>query len=194
MEQIAEERAAAKSVVQSVLERGEEVWEEEIPASWRTAGFVQEMTAAAVGILESNPPRSLSFAQLALAVASTIPPETYPSPVQAHIEGRAWKEIGTAHRYLDAYDAALRAYVAAHRSFAGECSLVHEQARAEYGRASMLILCDHHEEGLALLNCITEVFRTFGDQTLVANCEAVKAVSSTTKGDLNTALAINLRL
>jgi len=106
MEQIAEERAAATPIVQSVLGRGEEVWEEEIPTSWRTAGFVQELTAAAAGILENDPPRSLSLAQLALAVASTIPPETYPSPVQAHIEGRAWREIGTAHRYLDAYDAA----------------------------------------------------------------------------------------
>jgi hypothetical protein len=86
MEQIAEERAGAKPVVQSVLGRGEEVWDEEIPASWRTAGFVQELTAAAAGILESDPPRSLSFAQLALAVASSIPADTYPPPVQAHIE------------------------------------------------------------------------------------------------------------
>jgi tetratricopeptide (TPR) repeat protein len=152
------------------------------------------LTAAAAGILESDPPRSLSFAQLALAVASTIPAETYPSPVQAHIEGRAWKEIGTAHRYLDAYDAALRAYVAAHRSFANECSLVHEQTRAEYGRAVILTFCDSDDEALSVLDEITKVFKSFGDETLVANCQAVKAVITCHRGDLKTALEINLEL
>src|SRR5438445_2973110 len=151
MERIAEERAAAKPIVHSVLERGEEVWEEEIPASWRTAGFVQELTAAAAGILESNPPRSLSFAQLALAVASTIPPETYPSPVQAHIEGRAWKEIGTAHRYLDAYDAALRAYVASERIFSQHDALSHDRGCLQLVRAVLLVVTRDDESAFDLI-------------------------------------------
>ena len=68
MEQIAEERIAARPIVEELLSRGDEVWDEEIPESWRTAGFVQELTAAGAAIVETNPKKSLSLAQLALKI------------------------------------------------------------------------------------------------------------------------------
>ena len=190
MEQIAEERAVAKPMVQSVLGRGEDVWDEEIPASWRTAGFVQELTAAAAGILESDPPRSLSFAQLALAVASSIPADTYPPPVQAHIEGRAWKEIGTAHRYLDAYDAALRAYTAAHRVFARECVLSHDQGCLQLVRAGLLILTGDDSTALKLIAESGAVFRAHGDQNRLEQAEFTKGLVHHYRGELHQARAM----
>jgi tetratricopeptide (TPR) repeat protein len=194
MEQIAEERIAARPIVEKLLSRGEEVWDEEIPESWRTAGFVQELTAAGAGILETDPSRCLNFTQLALAVVSSIPAETYPSPVQQFIGGRAWKEIGLAHRYLDKYDAALRAYDAAQRAFACEYSLAHEMARTQYGQASVLIMNFRDDEGLRSLNRTLDLFRDFRDEQSLVHCEIAKSVIRYHAGDIKTALALTLEL
>jgi tetratricopeptide (TPR) repeat protein len=192
MEQIAEERIAARPLVQNLLSRGDEVWDEEIPESWRTAGFVQEVTAAADGILETDPSRSLSFAQLALAAASSIPSKTYPPPVQPFIEGRALKQIATAHRYLDKYDAALRGFDAALRAFARERALVHETARGEFGRATVSVISHHDNDVGELLERAAKVFRSFGDEKSVAHCEIVRAFITYRKGDLQAALMKHL--
>jgi tetratricopeptide (TPR) repeat protein len=192
MEQIAEERIAARPMVQELLSRGNEVWDEEIPESWRTAGFVQELTAAAAAILETDPSRCLNFTQLALAVASSIPRETYPSPVQAFIEGRAWKEIATACRFLDLYDAALRAFDAALRAFARECVLVHETARGQFGRATVSMISHHHDDAGELLDRAEKVFWSFGDENSVAHCEIAAAFITYRKGDLQAALMKHL--
>jgi tetratricopeptide (TPR) repeat protein len=192
MEQIAEERIAARPIVEKLLSRGDDVWDEEIPDSWRTAGFVQELTAAGAAILETDPSRCLNFTQLALAVASSIPRETYPSPVQPFIEGRAWKEIATAHRFLDLYDAALRAFDAALRAFARECVLVHETARGQFGRATVSIISHHDNDAGELLDRAEKVFWSFGDENSVAHCEIAGAFITYRKGDVQAALMKHL--
>jgi len=158
------ERAAARGIVSSLRASSAEVWDWEIPAHWRTAGFVQELTSTASDVLESNPRESLAYAQLALAIATSIPSATYPSPVQAQIEGAAWKEIGTAHRYLGEFDAALRAYDAAQRSYGGADTLAHDSAVIELARAIVLPEMQRHEEALQLLASIEPVFESFEDR------------------------------
>src|SRR5437016_4583281 len=143
--QVTAERAAARPVINSLRTSGADVWDSEIPPSWRNAGFVQELTAAASAVLESDPRDSLALAQLALAIATSIPARRYTPTVQAQLEGTAWKEIGTAHRYLSEYDAALRAYDAAHRSFAAAHALAHHNARQllnDLGLTAELNRCD----------------------------------------------------
>jgi tetratricopeptide (TPR) repeat protein len=157
------ERAAARGIVASLRASSAEVWDWEIPAHWRTAGFVQELASIASDVLESNPRESLAYAQLALAIATSIPSGTYPVPVQAQIEGAAWKEIGTAHRYVGEFDAALRAYDAAQRCFAGANTLAQDAAIVELARAIVLVDLDRHEEALSLLNSIAPVLRSFED-------------------------------
>lgn len=194
MEQIAEERIAARPIVQELLTRGDEVWDEEIPESWRTAGFVQELTAAGAAILETDPTRCLNFTQLALAVASSIPRETYPSPVQAFIEGRAWKEIAVAHRYQSSYDAATRAYAAAHRAFAQESALVHEQVRAQFGHATVFVVTARYDDAIELLARVEDVFRGYGDERNIISCEITRAAISYCRGDFQRAAAKHLEL
>ena len=157
------ERAAARDIVAGLRASSTEVWDWDIPSHWRTAGFVQELTSTASDVLESNPRESLACAQLALAVATSIPSGTYPSPVQAQIEGASWKEIGTAHRYMGEFDAALRAYDAAQRSYAGANTLAHDAAVIELARAIVLADLDRHEDALRLLNSIAPVLRGFED-------------------------------
>jgi len=110
VEQITAERGAAYPTVERLRSADlDRLWDEELPASWRTAGFVQELTAAAADLLERDARRSLELAQLAQAVSTSIPSHAYPPTVFAQLEGNAWKEIGTAHRYLSEFDAAIRA-------------------------------------------------------------------------------------
>ncbi|PYQ50232.1 MAG: hypothetical protein DMF59_11420, partial [Acidobacteria bacterium] len=75
--QLTAEREAARKTVASLRASSAEVWDWEIPADWRTAGFVQELTSIAYDIVESNPRESLGFAQLALAIATSIPTAAY---------------------------------------------------------------------------------------------------------------------
>src|SRR5439155_23147009 len=157
--QLTAEREAARKTVASVRASSAEVWDWEIPADWRTAGFVQELTSIAYDIVESNPRESLGFAQLALAIATSIPTAAYPMPIQAQIEGAAWKEIGTAHRYMGEFDAALRAYDAAQRALGSANALRQDAAVIELARAVVLGELERYDEALRLLASIEPVLR-----------------------------------
>jgi tetratricopeptide (TPR) repeat protein len=174
IEQLTAERAAARPLVQELRSDTSSIWEAEVPASWRTAGFVQELSSAASDVLESDPRESLLLAQLALAVASSIPTDAYATPVQAQIEGTAWREIGTAHRYLSQYDAALRAYDAAHRSFAAANALAHDAAIVEFARAIALADLQRYTEALDLLAGAEPLFRSFGDAARLVKISLLK--------------------
>ncbi|HEX9162480.1 MAG TPA: hypothetical protein VF980_12310, partial [Thermoanaerobaculia bacterium] len=115
-----------------------DAWDEPIPPAWRTLGFVQELALEAATTLEQDPELSCSLAQFAVATASGISPTAYPPLAIAFAEGQAWKELGTAHRYLSQYDAALRAYDAARRSYASYGALAHELAIVDLARAVAL--------------------------------------------------------
>jgi hypothetical protein len=161
--QLSQERAAAKPVVESICADGKEIWDVDIPEEWRTAGFVQELTAAASAIVDSDPRMSLNLAQFALAIATSIPSNRYATPIQAQIEGNAWKEIGTAHKYMSEYDASLRAYDSASRAFAGASSLSLDEAVIDFARAIVFVDLDKCEEALALLEKIDPIFAAFED-------------------------------
>jgi tetratricopeptide (TPR) repeat protein len=162
--QISAERDAARPVVDDLRSSLGSLWEDDLPASWRTAGFVQELTTAAAEILEHDPRRSLGLAQLALAVATSIPPDTYPVPVQAQVEGTAWKEIGNAHRYLSEYDAALRAFDSAQRCLADSSTLGHDRAVVEFARAVVLSDIGKQDEARELISDVIPILRSYADQ------------------------------
>lgn len=172
--QLASERAAAKPVVASIRATETDVWEGEIPPEWRNAGFVQELTAHAASVLESDPRNSLALAQLALAIATNIPSNAYPAPVQAQLEGNAWKEIGTAHRYVSEHEAALRAYGSARCAYASARTLAHDEAVADFGRAVVLADLNRTGEAAALLEKIEPVFEAFVDRRRLVKVKALR--------------------
>jgi tetratricopeptide (TPR) repeat protein len=190
VEKITAEREAACPVVDRLrfadLDR---LWDEQLPESWRTAGFVQELTAASAEVLEKDARRSLVLAQLAEAVSTSIPTNEYPATVFAQLEGNAWKEIGTAHRYLSEFDAALRAYNAAERAFARSGSLSHDVAVVELARAVVLSELRKHDEALALIGKSAPVFGTFGDQRRLTQAALLKGMIHQRRGQLETARA-----
>lgn len=172
--QLTDERRLAKPVVAALCASASNIWEIDIAPAWRTAGFVQEMTAAANSAVDSDPRSALALAQLALAIATSIPARSYPAPVQAQIEGAAWKEIGLAHYYLNEYDASLRAYDSSIRAYATANSLAHDEAVIEFARAIVFVDLDRYDEALGILNKVEPLFEGFGDQKHVVQVKALR--------------------
>jgi tetratricopeptide (TPR) repeat protein len=159
--QLARERAAARDIVDRIS--AVDVWDDEIPQAWRTAGVVQELLAAAGRILETDPVRSLSLSQLALVIATSIPPGTYEPTVQSHLEGSAWKEVATSHRYRSEYDAALRALDRADAHFGSSAALSHDQAVVGLARAVVFSEMGRYDDALTFLRETTPALRSFAD-------------------------------
>jgi tetratricopeptide (TPR) repeat protein len=190
VEKITAEREAASPTVERLRTADmNALWDEELPASWRTAGFVQELTAAAADMLEKDARRSLELAQLAQAISTSIPSHAYPPTVFAQVEGNAWKEIGTAHRYLSEFDAALRAYDAAQRAFERSGALGHDVAIIQLARAVVLSELRKHDEALALIEESTPVFDSFADQRRLTQAALLKGMIHQRRGHLQAARA-----
>jgi len=187
MEQIAAEREAARPIVEKLVTGGEPVDDIEIPDGWRTAGMVVELTEGAANICETNPLRSLPLQQLALAVATSIPEENYPSVVSARLKGNAWKEIAWVHTYQNAYEATLRASKTAQMIFAREGVLLHNEARVGVIRSYVFSFLRRDEEALRTIEHCAEVFRSFGDEERIAITKHSKAMLHQSRGELDSA-------
>ena len=177
------ERLVARPVVARLRTAIRDAWDSALPESWRTLGFVQELTASAASVLEQDPEHSRALAQFAIAVATAVPRESYPPVAIAYVEGQAWKELGTAHRYLSAYDASLRAFDAARRAFSVHGALVHEHAIVDL--ATAVTLCDaaRFEEALAMIARTTPIFAEYGDQRRLVHAAILRAMVYHRRGD-----------
>jgi tetratricopeptide (TPR) repeat protein len=187
--QIDAERTVARPIVQELRTSAALVWERELPQSWRTAGFAQELISVAIETLENDPRQSLVFAQLALTVTTSIPAGTYPAPLQAQLEGSAWKEIGTAHRYRSEYDAALRAYNAAQSCFCRESALAHDLAITDFARAIVLTDMGRQTDARRVLDDAVPVLRSFGDQRRVVQAVMLTGIIEQRQGRFEEARA-----
>jgi len=189
MEQVASEREAARPIVEKLVASGEPVDDIEIPEGWRTAGMVMELCDFAFSRLENDPLQSLAFAQLALAIAGNVGEELYPSTLRAYLKGRAWKEMGFANRYLDGFDAAIRACKEAERSFSSNPALVYEEALARFTRAGALFRAEKYEEAGALTSTTIDIFREIGDLRRQITCDVMDASIQLARGHFNFARA-----
>ncbi|HEX9492453.1 MAG TPA: hypothetical protein VGA33_04250, partial [Thermoanaerobaculia bacterium] len=187
MEQIAAEREAARPIVEKLVASGEPVEDIEIPEGWRTAGMVMELCDFAFSRLENDPLQSLAFAHVALAIAGNLGADMYSSTLRAYVEGRAWKEVGYGHRYLDRHDASIPAFQTSETVFSEEGALLHEANISRYLRAGELCEVAKHAEALALNQATTEVFRDVNDIDRLVRCDILEAVIEFRKGALESA-------
>lgn len=184
---IEREREAAKTIVASLPANLDGAWDRPLPQSWRTLGFAQELTSSAAAVLEQTPALSRARAQFAVAIATAIREESYPAIAIAQTSGQAWKELGTAHRYLSSYDASLRAYGAARRSFAAFGALAHEQASVDLATAVVLSEIGRHDEALALIVDATPLLESVHDEKRVVQAMMMKAMIHHRRGNLQAA-------
>jgi len=185
MEQVAAEREAARPIVEKLVASGEPIDDIEIPEGWRTAGMVMELCDFAFSRLENDPLQSLTFAHLALAIAGNLGDDMYPSTLRAYVEGRAWREVGYANRFLNSYDAAGRAFRTAETAFSTDSSLVYDEAVARFLRAGILFLNARYDEAV-VLNC-ADVFRDFGDRRREVRCDVLRGMASHLRGEFKMA-------
>lgn len=182
------ERERAHGIIATILATYE--WEKEIPQEWRNAGVVQELLEAAKNELESSPKRSLSIAQYALTIVSSIPSETYPATVMASLAGSTWKEIATAHRYVSEYDQALHALDRADAHFGSSAALGHDVAVIALCRAIVFAEMRRDDDAIRLLRQTTPVLRSYGDQRRLAQATLLQAMIHHRRGDFERAQQI----
>jgi tetratricopeptide (TPR) repeat protein len=185
MEQIAEEREAARPIVEQLVASGEPLEDIEIPEGWRTAGMVLELCEAATTNDESYPQQSVLLGQIALTIATTL--SSGPRIVFRYLQARSWKEIGYADRYLCRYETALRAYMSAEAIFS-ELHLEYEVARTQLAHAGILFLAYRDEECLALNRTARTVFHNFVDGHQETKCEILSAMVAVRSGQSRFAL------
>ena len=92
MRRIAAEREAAKPIVAELMGRAAPEWNEEIPENWRTIGFVEELTRAALSS-ENKGDHQLAYLQLALLVSSRLSTQPYPSVLITKLSEQAQTNI-----------------------------------------------------------------------------------------------------
>jgi tetratricopeptide (TPR) repeat protein len=187
MEQIAAEREAARPIVEKLVASGEPVDDIEIPQGWRTAGMVMELCDFAFSRLENDPLQSLAFAQLALTIAGNLGDDLYPSTLRAFVEGRAWKEVGYANRYRDAFDVGIRAFTRSEAAFANDSALSDEEAGARFAGACVLFIAGRYKESAELNGSAISVFRDFGNALGVTKCDVLDAMLDYFSGEIDAA-------
>ncbi len=181
---IEHEREVARSIVSSLPSTLDAAWDTPLPDSWRTLGFVCEITSSAAAVLEQEPALSRSLAQFAVAVATSLERGSYPEIAIAQVTGQALKELGTAHRYLSSYDASLRAYGAARRCLAEFGALANDQASVDLATAVVLSETGRHDEALALIDEVTPVLGSFEDEKRMVQAMLLKAMIHHRRGNL----------
>lgn len=180
--QVANERAIAREHLARVdIARA---WEEAIPATWRTAGFVYEACDGAAARLEQSPGESARLAHLALAALAVLPQGAYPRPILLWLEARAWRELAMAHRYQSQYEAALRALDQAARAADQSPALAYEAALVAYARAVVLADARRFPEATGTLDAACAAFASFGDAQRVLRCGILRAMIAQRQGAL----------
>jgi tetratricopeptide (TPR) repeat protein len=169
-ERIRDEQRRAHPVVERLVMTIERQWDEEIPHEWRNVGFVQELNKVSASTLEQNAGTSHELAQFALAVATSIPRDRYPSLILAEVEGTAWRRIAQAHHYRSNYADALRALDAADKCYWPETGLFEERAIAGLVRAMIYSDLLRFDDAEILLSESERVFDDIGNVRLYGHC------------------------
>jgi tetratricopeptide (TPR) repeat protein len=176
VERIEAERSRARPVVERLVTTIAQQWDAEIPYEWRNVGFVQELNDVFPTILQQNPGTAHELAQYAVAVATTIPPDRYPSMILTGVTATAWRRIAQAHHYRSNYAAALKALDVADKYLWTEVSLVEERATANFVRAMIYADLLRFDEAEILLSESEEVFDDLGNLRLYGHCLFLRAM------------------
>jgi tetratricopeptide (TPR) repeat protein len=180
--QLERERAAAKPAVDELRRSIQDRWDGDVPAAWRTIGFVQELTAAASDLTEREPMTSAALAQFAIVVITGIPDDAYPPPVRLEADATAWKELASAHRYVSKYDAAIRALDAADRCLDQAPALGYDRAVLRFARALVFSEMRRFAEASAFLSESLRMFEDFHDRRRVGQCLLLQGVLEQRRG------------
>ena len=172
------ERETSAHVVERLLrdtpvERWGELAERE---DLQNCGALERLGNLVVQTSKSDPRRSLPMAELALAVARSMPDSAYPAVVIAQVRAHAWKDVAQSLGYLGRNREAIEALDRAEAEIGNFITLAHDRAIVRFVRAKTLQELERHDESLALLSECKAVFREHGDTRRLLLCGIAEGV------------------
>jgi tetratricopeptide (TPR) repeat protein len=115
--------------------------------------------------LERSPAEALAIANLAAAIAETIPAGTYPPLVIAQIRSTALRDRANALRYLGRLNEAYDAIETAESRLAAFPAAVHDRAIIWLVKAMILAELDHFGEAEQMINSASVIFADLNDSS-----------------------------
>lgn len=142
-------------------------------ADLRSVGVLERLGHEIDSRLDHEPAEALIIADLAIAIASTLPRASYPPVIIAQVSAHASKDRAQVLRYLARYEEALTALDDADSRLEHFGTLGHDLAIIRFVRAMALQEVDRFDESLRLLNECSAVFRSHGDARRLLQCGIV---------------------
>lgn len=169
------ERETASNVVPRILRNPD--WSG-LPehSDLRTWGALEYLGNVVDTSLTRDPRYALAVAELAVAIADSLPDHAYPSVAMHQLRGLARKDLGRALRVLSRYDEALIAFRTAQVEIAKSAALAHDLALVTFNIVMALQEMGRYDESLALVPECKEVFRGHGDTDGFVRCGLAEAV------------------
>lgn len=169
------EREAASNAVPRLLRSLD--WSElsEHP-DLRTWGALEYLGKLINDSLSKDPKYALAVAELAVAVAISLPDHAYPPVGMAQMRAAAWKDLGRSLRVLSRYDEALSAFVAAEAEVTDFGALGHDLAIIRFNMVVALQEMNRYDESLALIPECKDLFRNYGDTDGFVLCGIAEGV------------------
>jgi tetratricopeptide (TPR) repeat protein len=113
--------------------------------------------------LERNPTQALAIANLAAAIAETIPASSYPPLVIAQIRSTALRDRANTLRHLGRLDEAYDAIETAESRLSDFPAAVHDRAIIWLVKAMILAQLDHFDEAEQMINAASVIFADVND-------------------------------
>jgi len=113
--------------------------------------------------LERNPTEALAIAEVAAAIAETLPASTYPPLVIAQIRSTALRDRANALRYLGRLDEAYDAIETAESRLSEFPAAVHDRAIIWLVKAMILAQMDHFDEAERMITAASVIFADVND-------------------------------
>lgn len=130
---------------------------------YRNGGVVRVLARASADAREEDPLHALNLADAAVAIAESLPVDTYPARGVYHLHGLAWKERANACRYLNRYADALEALDRAERAYRRLLLNDLELAVIDYVRGTVLWKQQRMDEALKYARACAAKFAARGD-------------------------------
>lgn len=169
------EREAAANNVARLLERPDWSGLSEHP-DLRTWGTLIHLGDRVTDNLTRDPRYALAVAELAVAIAESLPGHAYPAVAMAQMRGMAWKDLGRSLRVMSRYDDALSAFATAQAAVEEFGALAHDLAIIRFNVVVALQETNRFDESLALVLECKEVFREHGDTDGFVRCGIAEGV------------------
>jgi len=142
----------------------------------RTCGALEYLGRRFAEELDRDTAQAHAIAQLAVAVADSLPGNAYPELILAQLRAHAWKDLGKSYRNLGKIHESLDALTHADQHLDPFITCAYDHAVVRFNLAVTLQEADRFQESLHHLEECQQVFADHGDTDNASNCVFWQAV------------------